>query len=427
MAKWAILIFFAPLLVYASSAGADAGYSGTNGEQSCAACHTSGSGFGSVQVAFPAGLFYKPGAKQHLVVTITDSSQASWGFQLTARQTSNTNTQAGIFTPGSDGFTQILCADSPLKKQAFQNPCPSNLPLQYIEQTALGTRAGQRRSATFEFDWTPPSTDVGPIILNIGSVAADGDGSPYGDHVYNQRYTLTVAQPNQPIISAGGVANGASYANSVAPGAWVTVTGTQLANTTRTWRSEELAGGKLPTQLDGVSATIDGKPAYPAYISPGQVNLVAPANTALGSVNVVITNNGLVSNTSTITMQTAAPGLFASGKYAIATDASYALKTASKPGDVITLWAAGLGPTTPNAPAGQLTPADQLYSVTNPLTVLIGNIGSQVIGAALSPGFAALYQISVVVPDGLDSGDKQIILQSGSAQSPTGVYLNVQR
>ena len=427
MVKWAALLITAPMLLHAGSAGSDAGYSGTSGEQSCAACHTSGSGFGSVQVAFPAGLFYKPGTKQHLVVTIIDSTQASWGFQLTARQTSNTNTQAGTFTPGGDGFTQIVCADAPLKKQSFQNPCPSNLPLQYIEQTSLGTRVGQRRSAVFEFDWTPPTTDVGPIIVNIGSVAADGDGSPYGDHVYNKNYTLTVAPANQPIISAGGVANGASYANSVAPGAWVTVQGTQLANTTRTWRSDELAGGKLPTSLDGVSATIDGKPAYVAYISPTQINLVAPANTALGSVNVVVTNNGLVSNTSAIVVQTAAPGLFTTGKYAVATDSSYALRTTSKPTDVIILWAAGLGPTAPAAPAGQLTPSDQLYSVINPPTVLIGNIAAQVIGAALSPGFAALYQISVVVPDGLDNGDKQIMLQSGSAQSPTGVFLNIQR
>ena len=33
-------------------------------------------------------------------------------------------------------------------------------------------------------------------------------------------------------------------------------------------------GGKLPTSLDGISVTIDGKPAPVAYVSPNQINVL---------------------------------------------------------------------------------------------------------------------------------------------------------
>ena len=41
--------------------------------------------------------------------------------------------------------------------------CPASMPLQYIEHSLDGYNAtkGQANSATYEFDWTPPATDVG--------------------------------------------------------------------------------------------------------------------------------------------------------------------------------------------------------------------------------------------------------------------------
>jgi len=65
---------------------------------------------------------------------VADPAQQRCGFQLTARQANDPTAQAGSFTPGSDGFTQTICAD-----KAFQNaaagPCISSMPLEYIEHT----------------------------------------------------------------------------------------------------------------------------------------------------------------------------------------------------------------------------------------------------------------------------------------------------
>ena len=76
---------------------------------------------------------------------ITDTPEQSWGFQLTARISANA--PVGNFTPGGEGFTRTLSADTVLKKQTPDIACTSTYPLQYIQQTLAGTRKGQPRSA----------------------------------------------------------------------------------------------------------------------------------------------------------------------------------------------------------------------------------------------------------------------------------------
>ena len=55
----------------------------------------------------------------------------------------------------------------------------------------------------------------------------------------------------------------------------MTIKGTNLADKTDTW-SHSIVNGQLPTSLDGVSVTMGGKPAYVYYISPDQLNVLAP-------------------------------------------------------------------------------------------------------------------------------------------------------
>jgi len=172
--------------IYGYAEGPDAGVAGVPGEATCAACHTGGSGSGNVSVAFPGGLSYAPGVKQHLIVTIVDSAQRRWGFQLTARQANNASSQAGTFTPGRDGYTQIVCTQTTFRSESFGS-CPSSMPLQYIEHTLSGTRLGAKSPVTFAFDWTPPASDVGSIAIYVAANAANGDGNTTGDHIYTAK------------------------------------------------------------------------------------------------------------------------------------------------------------------------------------------------------------------------------------------------
>ena len=71
----------------------------------------------------------------------------------------------------------------------------------------------------------------------------------------------------------------------IQPGGWVSIYGTNLAAGTAVW------SGDFPTSLGGTSVTINGKPAYLSFVSPGQINLQAPDDTATGVVPVVVTTS----------------------------------------------------------------------------------------------------------------------------------------
>jgi len=426
-----------PAIIYAYAEGPDAGFAGVPGELgTCTQCHTGGSGSGSVTVAFANGLTYTPGVAQHVVVTVADPVQSRWGFELTARPSSSSTTMAGTFTPGSDGYTQLVCSLPGFGNEQYGSTCPSSLPLAYIEHTELGTRNGATGSVTFQFDWTPPSSNVGNIVVYVAANAANGNGAPTGDHIYTNQYTLTPASATaQPAITA--VVNGASFQTNITSGSWVTIQGANLAGTTGTWTSSEIVNGKLPTQVDNVSVTIDGLPAAVYYVSPTQINVQAPSDTNSGAVPVVVTYNGQTSAAFTVNLLQETPAFFLwSGKYAVATREDFSLvgpttlfpgsTTPAKPGDVVILWGTGFGATTPAMPGGQLVPSTQLYSVTNPPSITVGGIQATVYGAALAPGFAGLYQIAIQIPATVGSGDQPVAAQVGSVSSPASVYVTVQ-
>jgi uncharacterized protein (TIGR03437 family) len=428
-----------PALIFAYATGPDATMAGVPGENTCTACHVGSSGSGSVTVTFPNGTTYTPGVKQHLVVTVTDATQKRWGFQLTARLSSNSKSQAGTFAPGADGYTQLVCTQLIYQSENW-GVCPASMPLQYIEHTLNGTRLGQTKSATFAFDWMPPATDAGSVVIYVAGNAANGDGTERGDHIYTQKYTLTAAsQQPLPSIASSGVVNAASFQAAVAPGGWVTIQGTNLANSTRSWSGGDFNGSALPTTLDGVGVTIDGKAAYVGYISPTQINVLAPGDSTQGPVAVQVANNGLTSAAGSGQLQTAAPAFFLwSGKYAVATRPDYSLvapanliqgvtTTPAKPGDVVILWGTGFGATTPAVDPGVLPPSDQLAYVANAVTVTVGGVPATVVGAALAPGNAGLYQIAVQVPSSVPDGDLPLLAQVSGIESPSNVLLSVQR
>jgi uncharacterized protein (TIGR03437 family) len=441
-----------PLLLWAYIGGPDPGKAGVPGESTCteAGCHVGtalNGGAGSVKVTFPAGLNYVPGVTQHLVVTIADPTptQRFWGFQLTARPSADSKSQAGSFTP-TDRFTAVVCSsfsglllnstqwtfiDFPQKQN-----CPDLRPLAYVEHTFDGGSRPKTGSQTYEFDWTPPASAVGNIVIYVAGNAANGDGNNTGDHIYTANYTLAPgAAGPAPAISQNAVVNGASFQPGIVPGSWVTLTGTNLAPTTDRW-DNAIVNGNLPTSLDGVSVSIGGKPAYVYFISPEQINVLAP-DVGLGSMPVTVTTSGGTSPAVTATAQQVQPAFFLwVGKYTVATrqDFSLAVKdgtfaptktVAAKPGDVIILWGTGFGPTSPAVAPGIQVPADKTYSTASPVTVKINGVSAQVFGTALASGFAGLYQVAIQVPANAPDGDLPIMATVNGADSPNGVFLTV--
>jgi uncharacterized protein (TIGR03437 family) len=238
--------------------------------------------------------------------------------------------------------------------------------------------------------------------------------------------------PGAPIITS--VVNGANYQPGIEAGSWVTIKGNYLANTNpgRTWRPDEVVNGALPTSLDGVSVTIDGKAAFVYYISPTQINVQAPADATAGTVNVVVTNNGVSSGAAQVQLQAAAPAFFQFGStyYAVASrlpdyqlladPGAVAGTVPAKPGDIVVLWGTGFGATTPSVPAGQVVtglPAAPLPTVT------LGGVAARVINSILTAGTAGLYQVTIQIPNSVPTGPVVVQASIGTVSSWAGTLM----
>jgi uncharacterized protein (TIGR03437 family) len=244
---------------------------------------------------------------------------------------------------------------------------------------------------------------------------------------YGEAFVVKLGAPGPPVITA--VVNGASFQPGIEAGSWVTIQGSNLANTFpgRKWRTDEVVNGNLPTSLDGVSVTIDGKPAFVYYISPTQINVQAPSDSATGPVSVVVTNNGSISAPATAQLQAAAPAffLYPGTNEAIASrlpdftpigdPSAVAGTVAAAPGDLLVLWGTGFGATNPTVSAG--TTVGGAPIVVTPPTVTVGGVTAQVISAVLTTGTAGLYQVTIQLPATVPAGAVVVQASAGGLQA----------
>jgi uncharacterized protein (TIGR03437 family) len=238
-----------------------------------------------------------------------------------------------------------------------------------------------------------------------------------------------------PVAIITAVANGGSFQPVLASATWVSIYGTNLALSARSWQAGDFVNGLLPTSLNGVSVTINGKPAYVEYISPTQINALAPDDSAVGAVTVQVTTTAQSpSNSFTVQKQQFAPAwfTFANGKYLAALHTNYSYVGASglipgvattpaQPGEVILLYGTGFGTTNPATPTDQLV--TQATALANSVQITIGGIAASVQFAGLTE--SGLYQFNVVVPN-LPNGDAAVVAQIGGVKS-AGVAITVQQ
>jgi uncharacterized protein (TIGR03437 family) len=267
-------------------------------------------------------------------------------------------------------------------------------------------------------------------VTNQATVA--GGGSPLA--TASDVTTILASAPTGPVITAAQ--NGASFLTGFAPNSWLTIKGSNLASVASdTWQNS-IVNGQLPVSLDGVSVTVGGLPAYIYFVSPGQINAVAP-NVAAGATTVVVKNSLGTSAAFSATVQTYSPAFFQwPGGYAVAThqDFSDAARNGAltgvttvpaKPGEVIILWATGFGPTTPATPVGLQVPASS-YPTSSAVSVTVGGTPATVYGAALAPGFAALFQVAIQIPPSLADGDYAVVATVNGVSSPSSALISVQ-
>ena len=358
---------------------------------------------------------YKPGVKQTVKVQIQHPEANRWGYQLTARLASNPARKAGTFTAVAN-VTRVQCAGG-----APEGNCGDNL--EFAEQTQPASFAGQGGGASWEIEWTPPAAGSGDVIFYFAGNAANNSNSNAGDYIYTRSAKIgedgACNLTDTPRIT--GLQNGASFwPGPVSFNSIVAVFGTGFQRAGGTSNGGEYLNDQtFPKKAGCVAVEVNGTRAPIAYAQFNQINAQLPTNTPqTGSTQVrVIANPGQTnerrSDPFTIQVASAAPGFFR----LLPTPCIAAIKVdtgeisgdpslldfakPSKAGDVVSLFATGLGATDPIWQAGEIAEGPSRAAGTITLEFNGQPVDrANILYIGLVPGaISGLYQINMRIPN----------------------------
>ena len=235
---------------------------------------------------------------------------------------------------------------------------------------------------------------------------------------------------NAPNYTAASIVNAATQLpGPLAPNTIATVYGANLSWDTYAITSADLTGGSLPQTVHGVTVFVGGIATGIFYVSPTQINFLVPYELGAGSAKIFVARDGIKGPDATAQLNNSSPGFFEwNGNLAVAEHGDGSIISPDSPasaGEIIVLYAAGLGHTAPNTQSGRLVQqAAQIALFTSLQILLDGNAvpAENILYAGLTPGFAGLYQINLRLPDAL-APNPVIQIVVGTDSSPTTVQL----
>ncbi len=230
---------------------------------------------------------------------------------------------------------------------------------------------------------------------------------------------ILVFSPGDVRLTANAVVNSASLLpGAVAPGTLISVNASGLSEESDS--ADPAKSQILPKRLAGTEAILDGQALPLQAVSPTQVQAQIPydlANRSAASLYVRTEHaSGSVSVTTPISLKLAAtsPGLFAfsgneprigillhSGPAEADGGAPVDEQNPASPGEVLTIWATGLGAVSENNASDSVLaghPHEGVAAVSIPVSALINGEDAQVLSATLPEGAIGVYRIQVVVP-----------------------------
>lgn len=277
--------------IFAFSSGPPDERTGAPNEATCVAagCHAgndlNASG-GALTLTIPET--YQPNEVYTIVVDLARTGQSKWGFEMTALD--GDGARAGTFEIDPAGDTQLGEANGK----------------QYIKQTAIGTAAGTNNENGWEFQWTAPDTDVGPITFYAAGNAANGNFTATGDYIYTEQAESTPVVPTVAGVSLEIVGDMALSTMNAVAGVNYTLKVTNTGNMMDTITFEASAevgieGSVLGALSDrsveleaGADAEITLKVAGDLFTAPGDYDIDVTAtseadNTMIAEVTTMTT------------------------------------------------------------------------------------------------------------------------------------------
>jgi uncharacterized protein (TIGR03437 family) len=250
--------------------------------------------------------------------------------------------------------------------------------------------------------------------LPVGSATITATYNPSGSASATATVTVSVSSTTTgtgSTPSIAGFGNGASFRQTFAPGMILSAFGTQFAPSV-----QSASAVPLPYSLAGVAVTVNGVAAPLYYVSPSQINLQIPYETAVGSAIVAINNNGQVS-TRSVSLSAVAPGIF--------TDVSGAQVPyiSAARGQFIALYMTGAGLVSPEVSTGAApattTPLANLPRPSQETRVTVGGVAASLQFVGIPYGLAGVVQINYQVPSGIGTGLQPVVVSVGGVPSAT--------
>jgi uncharacterized protein (TIGR03437 family) len=313
--------------------------------------------------------------------------------------------------------------------------------------------------ATF---WVQMQTAPTPVA---GTHVTINDTAPTSD-----RYNLTIVEVLPSLSSAGqtmapmltsavpvtqskggdlnmaGSASGLTMSNTASsvpgdactPGGLATLSGSGFT----TQIPKSASSLPVPIVLAGVQVAVNRHPAPLVLASATQVNFQCPVLPSGSPLTITLqAEDGSMRSVQSV-METARPGIFnmaiaGQGLITIAATNEIAMpKTkgmASRPaqrGEILSIFATGLGETLDSVPAGSAAPQDRLVPVSNTTKVEIGGVEIDPLFSGLAPGSVGLYQVNAKLPPDVPAGPAvpiviHVILMDGTVVESNGVTVAI--
>ena len=215
---------------------------------------------------------------------------------------------------------------------------------------------------------------------------------------------ILVFSPADAVLSGDAIVNSASLAAApLAPGTLFTVEGNNLSDDSFSAKTESVES--LPKQLGGTELIFDGQPLPLLAVSPFEIQSQVPydlgSRTAASLYVRMQHSNGIVTvtNAATVKLAIASPGIFAfdgeepRGGIVLHTavvdtqggGSPVTKESPAAPGEVVTVWATGLGPLTESG------------DVSVPVTARIDGQPAEVLSAKLPDGAIGIYDVRIAL------------------------------
>jgi uncharacterized protein (TIGR03437 family) len=229
-------------------------------------------------------------------------------------------------------------------------------------------------------------------------------------------YDAAVAPPQ-----INSVVNAADGTKPVAPGGLISVYGQQMSPVNIA--TQQIP---LPTALGESCLTVNGVAVPMLFVSGQQINGQLPANVN-GNATMTLFTPGGISNNFYFSILSAAPSIFRSGTAGPETGLATIYRNDNgqlitptnpiHPGDIIIIYATGMGRTSPFVDSGLPAPALPLPNTVISASVTLGGAPLNVLYAGLVPGEVGVYQINASVPSGVPQGMDipLVVSQAGSS------------